>query len=144
MFSHQSSFLQHYSKVHAHRSLTCDVCGLGFPTDVYLKRHKKTSCGKKFSCLSCHKSYGVAENLKVFCNFMLFRQVKDGTKSTNFHILNFIIFRRTAVERIIISRRTCLKQFDAQKHRQQQWRLKRLSGTTFCRRRFHSLTSVEI
>ena len=87
MFSYKSSFSQHYSKVHAHRSLTCDVCGIGFPTDVYLKRHKKTSCGKKFNCLSCHKSYGVAENLKVFCNFMLFCHVKGDMKKTSTVIL---------------------------------------------------------
>ena len=56
---------QHYSKVHAHRHFSCDICGTGFPTDIYLKRHKKTSCGKKFSCLTCSKSYGAIENLKV-------------------------------------------------------------------------------
>jgi len=66
-FPSYSLLKQHYSKMHAHRSQICERCGSGFATDVYLRRHKKLTCGKAWTCPSCKAVFSAKENLQTHC-----------------------------------------------------------------------------
>lgn len=86
-FSSYSQLKQHYSKMHASREKKCAKCGMGkklcvivcccktyeksliagFATDVYLKRHKKLTCGRSFSCQTCAAVFSALENLQTHC-----------------------------------------------------------------------------
>jgi len=66
-FPSYSLLKQHYSKMHAHRSEICERCGSGFANDVYLRRHKKLTCGKAWTCPTCKAVFSAKENLQTHC-----------------------------------------------------------------------------
>lgn len=85
-FSNATLLKQHYAKVHAQKCLKCDMCLAGFPTEMYLRRHKKTACGKKFYCPACHRKYGALENLQTHCrrkNHPMPSNLKSSCRSHN-------------------------------------------------------------
>ena len=55
---------QHYTKVHAAKTLTCPTCPATFGSSGYLDLHLRT-CGKKFTCISCKATFPALESLQT-------------------------------------------------------------------------------
>ena len=52
-----------------HKSQYCvlSLFPLAFATEVFLLRHRKTSCGRSFSCPNCKALFGSIESLQTHC-----------------------------------------------------------------------------